>query len=517
MLTHTTISTRLAAITAVALAGLLVVITFGLLGTRDDMMESRRVKTREHTELAISLIGHFHALEESGAMTREGAQQEALDAVRDLRYDGTEYFWINDMSPTVVMHPIKPELEGQDVSTLEDANGTRLFVEFVDVVRDGGEGFVDYLWPKPDEEEAQPKISYVAGFEPWGWVVGTGIYVDDVDAQFWAKVRAFGLPALLIMAIVGGLSRWIGGRLARDIARRAEEVHVASEGLSSSSAAVDGASAETTVKARRVGASAEDVHSHLATVATGVEQLNASVAEIGRAVTSASQVADGAVAETATTRDAINRLGTNSAEIGKVVEVISAIADQTNLLALNATIESARAGAAGKGFAVVANEVKDLARETAHATQQVADQIGAIQVDTEEAVRAIGRIADVIAQVADTQQTIAAAVEEQQVTTAEISRSVTTVATRSSAIADDVNATARTAEHTAAVAAGVRHTAEELLTVADGLSRLVGRVGRTAPTPAPVTPTRDIAEPTSRPDGADGTDDAVRHDVLSGV
>ena len=278
MLNRATISTRLAAITAVALAGLLVVVTFGLLGTRGDMLEARRVKTQEHTELALSLITHFHALEASGTMTRESAQQAAADAVRDLRYDGTEYFWINDTTPTVVMHPIKAELEGQDVSMLEDADGTRLFVEFVDVVEADGAGFVDYLWPKPGEEDAQPKVSYVAAFEPWDWVVGTGIYIDDIDTQFWAKVRSFSLPGLFIMAVVGGLSRWIGRRLARDIARQAKEVHEASEELSASSAQVDGASAETTLKARRVGASADDVHGHLATVATGVEQLNASVA-----------------------------------------------------------------------------------------------------------------------------------------------------------------------------------------------------------------------------------------------
>ena len=492
MFTRTTISTRLASITAVAIVGIIIVGIIGLLDARTALMDARRTKTQEHTEQALSLIAHFHGMEEAGLITREAAQNAAIAAVRDLRYAETEYFWINDMAPTMVMHPIKPELEGQDLSATEDPEGTRLFVEFVDVVESEGAGFVSYLWPKPNEEDPQPKVSYVAGFEPWGWVVGTGIYVDDVDAAFAAEVRAFLLPALLVTLVVGGLSLLIGRGLARDIARRGRQVRDASDDLSTSSAAVDAASAHTNHQAQRVSTSAGEVHEHLASVAAGVEELNASVAEIAQAVTGAARIADDAVAQTAATSDSIAKLGTSSTEIGKVVEVITAIADQTNLLALNATIEAARAGESGKGFAVVAGEVKDLASETAQATQQIASQISTIQGDTEEAVSAIRRIAEVIGQVAEAQQTIAAAVEEQQATTAEISRSVSTVSSRSSDIADEVGATARTAQHTAGVAAGVRTTAQRLTEVADGLNRLVGRLGHGAVTgdadPAPAAP-----------------------------
>ncbi len=513
MFTRATISTRLALLTAVALVGILLVGAISLAGTRGDLMDARREKTQQQTETALSLIAHFHAMEAAGVITTEAAQGAAKAAVRDLRYDETEYFWINDMTPAVVMHPIKPELDGQDVSQTEDPNGKRLFVEFVDVVQADGAGFVDYLWPKPDEEEPQPKISYVAGFEPWGWIVGTGIYVDDVDAAFADEVKGFLLPALLVTLAVAGLSLFVSRNLARDIARRGQQVRSASDELSSSSAAMDQASNHTTTQARRVSGSAADVHEHLATVASGVEELNASVAEIGQAVTGAAQIADDAVRQTAATSDSIAKLGVSSTEIGKVVEVITAIAEQTNLLALNATIEAARAGESGKGFAVVAGEVKDLASETASATQQIADQIGAIQTDTEEAVTAIQRIAEVITQVAEAQQTIAAAVEEQQATTAEISRSLSTVSDRSSEIADEVGATARTAEHTAAVSVGVRHTAEHLTAVADGLNDLVGRLGRSLDGAAPAVPADasrlEAAGPVTAP--------VTRDDVLTGV
>lgn len=175
-------------------------------------MASRRATTQEHVEVGLSLIAHHHSLETAGELTREEAQQAAIDAVRDLRYSEVEYFWINDMGPTMIMHPIKPELDGQDLSANEDPNGTRLFVEFVDVVAAEGGGFVDYLWPKPDEEEPQPKISYVAGFEPWA-----ARAAEDTAAAA-SHVRQ---TAHQLTAVAEGLNQLVGrfGRFGRQAAR----------------------------------------------------------------------------------------------------------------------------------------------------------------------------------------------------------------------------------------------------------------------------------------------------------
>ena len=119
-------------------------------------------------------------------------RKEAIEAIRALRYGGNEYFWINDMKPVMVMHPIKPELEGKDLSENKDPAGLRLFVEFVNVVKANGAGFVMYLWPKPGSDTPVPKVSYVEGFEPWGWIIGSGVYVDNVRTTIASRVARAG-------------------------------------------------------------------------------------------------------------------------------------------------------------------------------------------------------------------------------------------------------------------------------------------------------------------------------------
>lgn len=154
----------------------------------DDAMTAREKATRQHVEVAHGVLTSAHALETSGKLTRDEAQRLARDTVAALRYDGKEYFWINDMHPRVVMHPIKPELDGQDVSATKDPNGLALFAAFVDQVRREGQGFVAYQWPRPGAVEPVDKLSYVKGFAPWGWVIGSGIYIDDLRHAAQARL-----------------------------------------------------------------------------------------------------------------------------------------------------------------------------------------------------------------------------------------------------------------------------------------------------------------------------------------
>ncbi len=175
------ISKRLYLLNGVAAIGLVVLSAITIFQTAIDLREQKDIQLRLLTENAISVIAGFHKKARDGAITEQEAMEGAKNAIGAMRYDGKEYFWINDMSAVVVMHPIKPQLNGKDMSKFTDPEGKALFSEFVKTVRENKAGYVGYMWPKPGSEKPVHKQSYVAGFAPWGWVVGTGVYDDEVE------------------------------------------------------------------------------------------------------------------------------------------------------------------------------------------------------------------------------------------------------------------------------------------------------------------------------------------------
>jgi len=432
-------------------------------------------------------------------LTVNQKKQSALNIIKDMRYNNNGYIWINDMHPKMVMHPIKPSLNGKDLSDFKDPNGKHLFNEFVKVCREEGEGFVDYMWPKPGYDKPVPKLSYVKLFKPWNWVVGTGIYLDDIKAVEIQKTKEiksaiarqrneligviiilFLLGAGIITYIsrkitvpikhtvemlkdiaqgegdltkrlkvetkdeVGEMAEWFNKfidtiqNIIKDVAQNANRVKDASGELSEISKQMTFGAEQTSEKANVVAAAGEEMSSNMSSVAaateeasanvnmvaTAAEQMIATINEIAQNSEKASSITSEAVAQTQNASNKVNELGSSADEIGKVVETITEISEQVNLLALNATIEAARAGEAGKGFAVVANEIKDLAKQTAEATQEIKGKIGGIQGSTDATVTEIGQILEVINDINDIVSTIATAVEEQSATTKEIAENV---------------------------------------------------------------------------------------------
>ncbi len=490
---------------AVGLAALSLVAS---LQAYDRIMSERRDATRTVVETAVGIVEHFGAQAAAGRMTEGAAQDAAIAAVRDLRYSGTEYFWINDMTPAMVMHPMQQELDGTDLSTSADPDGTLLFVEMVDVVRADGAGFVAYQWPKPGTEAPQPKISYVAGYEPWGWVIGSGVYVDDVRAVALGEAVTLLLAGLGILATIGAATWFVGRSIVRPLrratsilasgdvetrlpegARRTELEQLAGAlnatldraaavagSVSAVVADLDSAAvrlvragddlageAEGTARqAAAVTVSAQEVSAGIDSVASGTTQMDASIAEIARNAHEVARIAAEAVEAADETNRTVAALGESSAEIGTVVRMITQIAEQTNLLALNATIEAARAGEAGKGFAVVAGEVKELAQETARATGDIGARVEAIQQAVGRAADEIGRIGEIITRINDYQVTIAGAVEQQTATTSSMAASVTQAADGGRQIASALDVVEESSQRTMAEVEAIRAAAREL-------------------------------------------------------
>ena len=513
------IATRLVLLVTVTAVGLAALTGIAAVQIERSIMAERQAATRAVVETALGVVASFGAQAEDGSLSEAEAQEAAIAAVEQLRYAGEEYFWINDMQPAMVMHPIKPELNGTDLTENVDPDGKHLFVAFVDVVKEQGAGFVDYQWPKPGADAPQPKVSYVAGYEPWGWVVGSGVYVDDVRSVAVAEAVRLGLSGLAILAAAAGLGLLVGRSIVRPIRRatavlasgdvstrlptgqgRTELDRLAIElngaldrsasvatGVSAAVAELDAAAgrlvrtsdemaddAERT--ARRTAAvsqAAQEVSSGIDTVASGTHQMGASISEIAQNAHAVAKIAAEAVEAAEATNRTVVTLGESSAEIGSVVKVITAIAEQTNLLALNATIEAARAGDAGKGFAVVAGEVKELARETSRATGDISARVDSIQGAVGQAADEIARIGDIIGRIHDYQATIAGAVEEQTATTSAMAASVAQAAGGGREIAESLDEVGASAQRTTAELEGIRTAARELAATSRRLQEAV--------------------------------------------
>jgi methyl-accepting chemotaxis protein len=510
---------------AVAAAGLVALAGFWITSERSTMLA---LKIQNATDLVAgpySLMEKQYQLEQEGKISRQEAQRRVIEAIRPMRFGANNYYWINDEQPTMIMHPMKPEWEGTDVSWVKVSDGRAIYLELNKAAQSPNGGYVRYLWPKLGTKEPVAKLSFVRKFAPWGWVVGTGIYIDDVDAV-WRKsamtAAGLALACLIPLAVVsittsrsiflrlldmvervkdvaegegdltkrietnsadevGELARWFNvfmdrlHEMVRAIAENAQQVAAACEDLSGSSQQITANAEETTAQAHLVSEAGGQVNTNLQTLASGAEEMNSTIGEIAKNATEAARVSGEAVKAAESANQTVARLGDSSVEIEKMIKVITSVAQQTNLLALNATIEAARAGEAGKGFAVVASEVKELAKQTAKSAEEIKQKIGVILENTDGAVSAIGGIMGVIDKISHISTVIATAVEEQNATTNEMARNVTEAARGASTISENIKGVADAAQNTSTNVGATQTATEHLAAMANELRDLVGR------------------------------------------
>ncbi|MBJ6751510.1 methyl-accepting chemotaxis protein [Geomonas anaerohicana] len=503
------------------------------------IMNERQATVRAMVQQATSRMKSYQDQVDRGTLTREEAQRRTIQEISAARYQGTNYLWINDLSPRMVIHPLKPELNGKDLGQFKDPAGKLLFVEMVRACNDQGSGFVSYQWPKSAAGAPQPKLSYVELFRPWGWVVGTGIYLDDVQATLLRTQLYIGTGLLAVLALTllltwliarsitrplhemvqavealasgdGDLSRNIAGGRSDELGALAGNMNIFIETLHTLVANVLQVSINVVIgsskvhgMAKQINSNADDLAAQSVAVATASEEMSATSQDIARSCAQAAQggttttgvASDGAqvvnetvagmhqiadlVRQSATT---VAGLGQRSDQIGEIIGTIEEIADQTNLLALNAAIEAARAGEQGRGFAVVADEVRALAERTTKATKEIGAMIGAIQVETKAAVRSMEHGVSVVEQGShgaqrsgQALQDIIASVEGVTGELAQIATAAEEQSATTHEIAASVQRVTDIARDTSTQTQRTTHEANHLLTMAEELMALLGK------------------------------------------
>ncbi|MGJ4918772.1 methyl-accepting chemotaxis protein [Bradyrhizobium sp. HKCCYLRH2060] len=205
-----TIGIKIYALIGLSFLGLIGLTAFNSRELAAGLKQQKQLELRHLTELALGIFAEEYAAAQKGTISVADAQKRALERASQLRYGGNEYFFVTDMTAKMLMHPISTKLVGQDVADMKDPNGKKLFIEMIDVVRQHGRGFVDYDWPKPGSETPQPKLTHVAGFAPWNWLVGTGVYIDDLSAQAWASTRQSLMAAGIVLLVLLVVSTIVG-------------------------------------------------------------------------------------------------------------------------------------------------------------------------------------------------------------------------------------------------------------------------------------------------------------------
>ena len=446
LLRNIRISQRIWLILIIALVSTLTAEGLSLSHLHKEIRQAEITKATHLVEVAHDLMAFYHQKELNGELTGEQARQQALAALAAVRYSGNEYYWVNDMNNIMIMHPLAPQTVGTDLTTMRNTEGVNVISEMVQLARSKGTASFEYSWPKPGEEDGSAKIAAFKHFKPWDYMIGTGIYVDAMQAKFRAAlISSVILSAVVILAmflllfiigrsisqpldkIVNAMRDVASGeadltrrldddakdelsqiayyfnRFNRNLSDIIQQLGDSARQLISSSHQLDEISNNSLRDMSRQSERMELMATAINEITYGVQDVAQNANAAAEEVEKANQGADNGRAQVDRTIVEINQLSSSvstavehmetlssdAQEITSVLDVIRNIAEQTNLLALNAAIEAARAGEMGRGFAVVADEVRNLAQRTQQSTEEIHNMISKLQTNTQTVVSVI--------------------------------------------------------------------------------------------------------------------------------
>jgi methyl-accepting chemotaxis protein len=369
-----TVGRKIYALICLSFVGLLGVAFLDSRELASSLNQQKQIELQHLGELALGIVKEEHAAAQKGGVSDAEAQKRAMARVAALRYGNNDYYWINDMHPRMVMHPIKPEMNGSDLSTYKDPNGKPLFVDFVNTVKKDGSGFIPYEWPKPGFDKPQPKLSYVVGFAPWNWVIGTGVYIDDLKAQTWVSTQRSLIVAGLVLLFMLAVSIMVARRITVPLQRITATMNALASGRLDVEVPGIGRGDEVGEMAKAV-----EVFKSNAVARQGleVEQREAATR------TAANRKAD------------MNKMANDfEAAVGQIVEAVSSASDQLEASAGTLTATAERAQDVTTRVAEASGEASSNVQSVASATEEMASSVNEISRQVQASARMANEAVD---------------------------------------------------------------------------------------------------------------------------